>query len=339
MHISIDHLSSDAEGALFDSALQLRRDLKAEYDPDLDADTEELFRGAIAGSETFVLDTLVATFDGAAVGIALVHLDRLGNNEDQAEVELEVHPDHRRRGVGTVLLSAVVELAAADGRTSLTGFNVDSPDAAGFWAAQGAEKKMIDRQSRMWLADTDETLMREWVDAHTSRAGDYRLEHFKNITPPNFRAAVARLHNAMNDAPIDDLDREPDLWTEDDVVALDELVIGRGRERWTTIALGPNDEPAGLTTISIQSERPRFAHQGNTAVATEHRQRGIGRWLKADMWLRLRNEAPFVEAVDTENAESNSPMLSINEAMGFAPLLAWGVWQADLSTLRAASSS
>jgi len=46
------------------------------------------------------------------------------------------------------------------------------------------------------------------------------------------------------------------------------------------------------------------------------------------------NDAPFVGAVDTDNAESNSLMLSLNEATGFAPLLTWGAAQADLSTLR-----
>jgi len=96
----------------------------------------------------------------------------------------------------------------------------------------------------------------------------------------------------MNDAPLDGLDWEDEVWTEADVLELDNLIIGRGRERWTTMALGPNDE-------------------------------------------RLRRDAPYVEAIDTDNAASNDAMLAINVAMGFAPLIDWSFWQADTATLRA----
>jgi len=100
------------------------------------------------------------------------------------------------------------------------------------------------------------------------------------------------------------------------------------------MVLDPSDEPAGLSVVSIQQEKPRFANQGNTVVHPSHRTRGIGRWLKADMWKRLRVEAPHVEALDTDNAVSNDAMLSINAAMGFEPLVDWGTWQADTRVLR-----
>ena len=100
------------------------------------------------------------------------------------------------------------------------------------------------------------------------------------------------------------------------------------------MVLGPRDEPAGLSVVSVQHEKPRFAHQGNTVVHPGHRNRGIGRWLKADMWKRLRVDAPHVAAIDTDNAVSNDSMLAINTAMGFEPLVDWGTWQADTSVLR-----
>ena len=137
----------------------------------------------------------------------------------------------------------------------------------------------------------------------------------------------------MNDAPIDELDWDDDRWTADDVRQMDDLMIGRGRLGLTTIAFGPGDEPAGLTEVTTQNEKPRFARQGNTVVDPAHRNRGIGRWLKAAMWLRLRDETPFVAAVDTENAQSNDPMLAINVAMGFRPLAEWVTYQADTTVL------
>ncbi len=334
MELAIDRIGSDSTGPLFESALQLRRALDAERDPALDPDSEPLFRAALAGTDTFELHTVIASRDGMAVGIAVVSTHHMETNDDKAEVDLEVHPDHRRLGIGSVLADAVVGIAEAGGRTSLTAYNVSSTAAKAFWGSLGAEERAVDRHSRLWLAETNESLMLEWVARRTVRAGGYRLEHFRGVTPPHLLASVAHLTNAMNDAPRDDLEWEDDVWSEQDVLQLDELIIGRGRERWASVAFGPDDEPAGLTTVSLQHEKPRFAHQGNTAVDHEHRNRGLGRWLKADMWLRLRSDAPYVEAIDTDNAESNDPMLAINVEMGFEPLIEWSVAQADTSVLR-----
>ncbi len=335
MELSIDRLDSASTGPVFESTLQLRRALDAERDPDLDPATEALFRAALVGTETFELHTVVASRDGRAVGIAVVSTHHMETNADKAEVELEVHPDHRRLGIGSALADAAVGIAEAKGRTTLAGYNVSSSAAKGFWRSLGAHERAVDRQSRLWLADTDESLMVEWVKRRTARAGKYRLEHFRGVTPSHLLGAVARLNTAMNDAPRDDLDWDDDIWSEQDVLQLDEFIIGRGRERWNTIAFGPGDEPAGLTALSLQLDKPRFAHQGNTAVDREHRNRGLGRWLKADMWLRLRSDAPYVEAIDTDNAETNDPMLAINAEMGYRPLIEWSVAQADTAILKA----
>ncbi|NHJ26401.1 MAG: N-acetyltransferase, partial [Candidatus Lokiarchaeota archaeon] len=44
---------------------------------------------------------------------------------------------------------------------------------------------------------------------------------------------------------------------------------------------------------------------------------GIGKWLKASMLLKIREEYPQVKIVTTGNANSNAPMLSINNRLGF----------------------
>lgn len=335
MEISIEPIGTETTGALFDSALELHRILTAERDPALDPDTEGLFRGSLRGTDTFEVQGLVATENGSVVGMATIETHHLQSNSDKAEVEIDVHPERRRRGIGTRLVKAVVDVLEPQGRTVITEINVDGEQTRGFWKAMGAEHKLIERQSRLWLADTDEALMTKWVQQRDARAGEYRLEHWRGPTPDHLLPAAVQLMSAMNDAPLDGLDWEDEIWTEANVLELDNLIIGRGRERWVTMALGPNDEPAGMTAISIQPEKRRFAYQGNTAVDPVHRNRGIGRWLKADMWLRTRRDAPYVEAIDTDNAASNDAMLAINVAMGFTPLIDWSFWQADAATLRA----
>jgi GNAT superfamily N-acetyltransferase len=76
----------------------------------------------------------------------------------------------------------------------------------------------------------------------------------------------------------------------------------------------------GYTALFLQKHRPWQAHQGDTAVDPAHREKGLGRWLKAVNLRRLLDERPAVQVVDTGNASSNEPMLNLNVALGFRPL-------------------
>jgi hypothetical protein len=56
-------------------------------------------------------------------------------------------------------------------------------------------------------------------------------------------------------------------------------------------------------------------------AADARKQNTICRWLKAAMALKFLAEHPDVKVIETNNADSNDPMLHINVAMGFKP--AW----------------
>jgi hypothetical protein len=52
------------------------------------------------------------------------------------------------------------------------------------------------------------------------------------------------------------------------------------------------------------------------------------------MAMKLREHYPEARRIDTYNAGSNAPMLSINVEMGFKPIMIQTVWQGDLPTRR-----
>lgn len=96
-------------------------------------------------------------------------------------------------------------------------------------------------------------------------------------------------------------------------------------------------ELAGYTELAFPGLWPAAAWQEDTGVWPKHRDRGLGRWLKAANALRLLDERPEIEFIDTWNAGSNEAMLGINEAMGFRPLENWGDWQAETADVATAS--
>ncbi len=334
MRIEILPLEPDTTGPLFDGTLEVWHRVVAERDPVMEPDPAEELRSMLRGSEIFAKMARVATVDGVPAGLARIWIHHIEGNLDKGEVEIEVDPRHRRQGVGTALLGSALDVCDEHDRVNLLAMNVHSEPTRAFWDCYGADLGQIERISRLWMADTDPDLMRAWVEARQDRAADYELVHWRGPTPEHLVPTVAVLRTAMNTAPRDDLDLGDDIWTDQDVRALSDYHELRQQDPWYSIVLAPDGSPAGLTTVVIGRHTPKLGHQGDTVVLPEHRNRGLGRWLKADMWLRLSEGAPALVAIDTGNAESNDPMLAINVAMGFRPLTEWGVWQADVARLR-----
>jgi GNAT superfamily N-acetyltransferase len=89
----------------------------------------------------------------------------------------------------------------------------------------------------------------------------------------------------------------------------------------------PTGELVALTELRHVRFRPWHAGQGDTCTDPPHRNRGLGRWVKAHNLRWLLDEHPEVDQVDTWNADVNEPMLNINRAMGFRPIRLWRHWR------------
>jgi mycothiol synthase len=82
------------------------------------------------------------------------------------------------------------------------------------------------------------------------------------------------------------------------------------------------------------THQPDLAWQGDTGVDPNHQNKGLGRWLKAMTIKQFVADHPNVERIDTDNAGSNEPMLNINVAMGYKPILITNAWQGDVKTIK-----
>jgi GNAT superfamily N-acetyltransferase len=90
---------------------------------------------------------------------------------------------------------------------------------------------------------------------------------------------------------------------------------------------------AGYSEITWHPNRPHIVNQQGTGVFPRFRGHGLGRWLKAAMIDRILAERPEVQYIRTSNANSNAPMLRINEEMGFRTYYSACVWQIETDTL------
>jgi mycothiol synthase len=274
-----------------------------------------------------------ATEDGEVVGVSQLNLDDIDGRRSHGWLKyLVVRPDRRRRGLGDALLTAAIQRARRERRTRLDTFVCTAhPGGMAFASARGATAGLTNRQSRLRTDQLDRTLLEAWVAQASDRAGDYGLVCFDGLCPEQWLTGFAEVIAVMNTAPrsegVDDV-----VVTSEQVRANEEAHLRRGGWGWTVCACHrPTGQLVGYTELGGSRYRPWLADQGDTAVHPAHRDRGLGRWMKAVNALRLVEERPEIGVIETWNAGVNGPMLAINDAMGFASVAEWQEWRLDIT--------
>lgn len=267
-----------------------------------------------------------------------LYLD-LEQNLENAYGWVYVHPQHRGAGYGRAIARPMLDAAQEDGRARFaTAVNEDRPEEA-LATKAGMKSAYREKFSRLAFQDVDWALMNSWVERAAERASDYELVFLPSPIAEEHLRAYCDLMFVMNTAPTEDFEEEDEVMTPEIWRDIESKMGSRGRYILTYVARHrPTGEFAGFTTVAYKRLQPDLVEQWDTGVDPKHRNKGLGRWVKAAMALRLRDEYPDVRRIDTENAGSNAPMLSINVDMGFKPILIQNVWQGDLATIRRALS-
>lgn len=239
-----------------------------------------------------------------------------------------VRDRYRRMGVARQLVRPALEHAIDVGRIRYaTPVKAGSPYA--LWPERlGLKAAYNERVSQLRTADVDREMLNDWIDRASERASDYELISLGSPIPDEYMSRFIAVTEVMNTAPMEDFDEDEFHWSEDELREKASLEEAMGREILTLVAVHkPTGTFAGFTMLAYQSLHPEMAHQWDTGVDPSHQNLGLGRWLKAAMMEKVLDEYSDVAIVETENAESNDPMLKINVAMNFKPALELVLYQ------------
>jgi RimJ/RimL family protein N-acetyltransferase len=260
----------------------------------------------------------VAYDGGEPVATAAIHTSSYDNLE-MAWLALRVAPKHRRRGHGTAILGRLESLAVDMGRTLFHVGDWDSEAILGFAAAAGYHRKSAEIRRLQIVAEApDPAPVRDEAQRH---AADYDLVRIEGYAPDDLLPGLVELTETINDAPLDDLDYEDEVYSEERVHAYEHAQIESGfRLRRIVARHRPTGDLAGHTVVVVDGERPTLAEQHDTSVVRAHRGHRLGLLLKAEMLLWLAEAEPQLERIYTWNAESNGHMIAVNDRLGYRPM-------------------
>jgi GNAT superfamily N-acetyltransferase len=258
--------------------------------------------------------------DGAGAPVGVVEVWTTDwDNVELAWLWVLVHPEHRRRGVGSVLLEHAFTTARDLGRTKLGIDGWDSSEAPAAFAAKHGftwASQAINR--RQYLRELDLAEVRRMYDDAAAAARDYELVRIEGRVPEDLLDKVADMVVAINDAPLDELDLEDEVFPPERVRRYEDTQILNGHRLYRLVARHRvTGELAGHTVVVVEDERPTIGEQHDTSVVRAHRGHRLGLLLKAGMLLWLADREPQLETVDTWNTETNDHMIAVNEQLGY----------------------
>jgi GNAT superfamily N-acetyltransferase len=235
-------------------------------------------------------------------------------NPHLLELDINVLPEFRRRGIGRALHEEALRLA--DGRTTFLGEANEPIDgeaaARPFAEALGYSSVHVEHQLILDLpaapppppaADADDGwVMRTWVDT----------------CPVELRAGFVRLRNQMEqDVPRGEIDAAPEVYTAERLAA-EEV---RMTKAFTTVtAVAEKDGELGGYSKVVLPHGGDFAWQDDTLVMPDHRGHRLGLRLKTATLALIAAEHPERTVIHTWTDPDNTAMYRTNERFGFRPV-------------------
>jgi GNAT superfamily N-acetyltransferase len=253
------------------------------------------------------------------------------DNTHLGEVFVTVDPSWRRRGIGTQLFSVGVDRIKSAGRTLVVANCWDGTAGVPFGKSVGLDRASEGVMRRQDLHTIDRQRVGQLAADAREHARDYELQRLPGAVPDDLLEQVARMTEAINDAPTDDLDVEDEVFSPGRIRAFEAAQDAYQRRMYRLLARHRGTgELAGHTMTGVWAQHPWQAWQFDTSIVKRHRGHRLGLLLKAEMLDWLREAEPQLDRLDTGNAASNTHMIGINEALGYRIMARVIQWQRHL---------
>lgn len=232
------------------------------------------------------------------------------------QFELEILEEYRGKGIGRHAMKLIYDFANENGKKVLI-TTTDESDGRAFLKKMGAKEALAGVENRLELESVDWKMVENWAKDGSNRSPSSTMEFHYSIPEEIIEEYCKVYTETMNQQPLGELDVGAIIISPEAYRQQEKMFVDMGRIWIIAFTKETNGKISGLTEMRYNPSRESMISQLLTGVQEEYRGRGLGKWLKASMLLKIREEYPQVKIVTTGNANSNAPMLSINNRLGF----------------------
>ncbi|MEU4197258.1 GNAT family N-acetyltransferase [Kribbella sp. NPDC026611] len=236
---------------------------------------------------------LVGEVDGQVVAWGSAGLNPWTSDPGQSEISVYVHPDHRKRGIGSALAERLhqhlTEVGAIRIRTFVQPESLEFAHSLGYDGARLMHFSGVQLSALPDQPPTPEDIELATLDQLDPRAV-YTADTVSSMDEPS-------------DSPIDAVTY--DAW-------LDEIWRAPGLDKSLSVAAMAGDEIAAYTAVEVAGDR---MWSGMTGTIPAYRGRGLAKLVKS-VALRKAGAAGIAWAY-TSNDDENGPMLAVNNWLGY----------------------
>ena len=262
---------------------------------------------------------LAAVVDGTVVGGADLGMP-LQDNPHLGEIEVNVRPEWRRRGIGTALHAAAADRFRAAGRTTVLGEAYEPVDgeptaAVPFAESLGYTSEHAEDHLVLPLPVPLEQLAR--LRESLPDLDGYQLVTWGDRCPDEHVAAYCAMRTQMEaDVPIGELDLELVVFDEDRV-RTSESRLARSHHQLHVAARRVVDGVFGGFSMALLPHAEDQALQYDTLVMPEHRGHRLGLLMKLANLDRVHADHPDRTVFHTWTARDNTAMQATNKRFGY----------------------
>ncbi|MHA1483100.1 MAG: GNAT family N-acetyltransferase [Candidatus Heimdallarchaeaceae archaeon] len=237
-------------------------------------------------------------------------------NKHVMQFDAMLLPKYRRLGIGTNMLNRILTFAQEKDKLVLIAGS-EEEDGKAFLNAIGAQIAQTGAENRLKFDDIDWKMVNEWMTQGPKRSPGTDMKLFFSIPDDIIDEYAKVFTETLNQQPLGDLDINDIIFTPESIRKDEEQQSSLGRTKLTYLTIESDGKISGLTEMLYRSDRKTMVTQLLTGVKQEYRGRGLGKWLKAAMLLKTKEDYPEAKIITTANATENKPMLSINDRLGF----------------------
>lgn len=252
-------------------------------------------------------------------------------NGNKVRTWIVVHPQHRRKKIGSSLLKILCHRGIESGKTELTA-STSLIDGQKFFKRFTDKTALDSAENELDLEQINWDEIKKWNNDSKESSPDTVIETYESLRDDLIEEYAQVQTSLLNDIPFGNLGLSF-IISADQIRKWGNYTKKLGFISIIKVSREKDGRISGLTEIKFNHLTPTLIEQELTGVLQKYRGRRLGLRLKTDMLLTIKERFPEAKIILTGNADENAPMLRINHQLGFKRAFSWKAYRFQLKEL------